>query len=175
MRQELEFFSKKEEKIVVEKGIAFTVIWTHIRKVIRDPRPQSWGWIPNRHTPYSPIVWWDAMIMPGKQLLRFCLWVSFQHEYSHPLLTIWAILEARGTYFPAEQEMTAWGPLAVSRVTALRHHGSSSTIRRRKPLPLCQVLHFQPCGGLWSNVSQPYSSASSHLIPLKSMGVFVLL
>lgn len=185
MRQEFADFSKKQEKIVVGKGRAFTVMWTHIQKVIWDPRPESWSWIPNGHTPFSPIAWWDAMIMPRKQLVRFCLWISFQHNYFHPVLNIWTILEARGTYFPAGQEMTTWGPLVVSGVTASRHHGSNSTIWRRKPLPLCQVLFsalpwsLEQCfPALFFSFSPPYSlevhgslCASVVRCPLDLLGV----
>lgn len=68
------------------------------------------------------------MIMPRKQLVKFGLWISFQHKYFHPLLNIWAILEARGRYFPAGQETTVWGPLVVSGVTIFWPHGSDSII-----------------------------------------------
>lgn len=96
-------FSEKEEKTVVGRGRAFTVMWA-------GSQTSSRGWIPNGHAPFSPIAWGDdARIMPAKQLVRFCLWMSFQHKYFHPLLNIWAIPGARGKNFPAGQEMTARG------------------------------------------------------------------
>lgn len=53
-KQELPNFPEKDVKIVLGKERVFAVMWTHIPKVIRDPKPQNWGWILDGHPPLWP-------------------------------------------------------------------------------------------------------------------------